>query len=69
MANAELTTAAAPPISPRISFMFCNRALVFNIYAPKRQLTALGLILIPPLSKVIPLPTNASGLASFAPPL
>jgi len=49
-AHAAATTAAAPPISARISFML----------AP-------GLMLMPPESKVIPLPTYARVGASLLP--
>jgi hypothetical protein len=61
MAKAEETTVAAPPISPRINFMFYNK-LEKGFRSIKNALfTAPGFRLMPPESKVMPLPTNASG--------
>lgn len=60
--TAEQTT-AAPPMSPRISFMFW-RSIDFSndtLFDENPVLTALGFSEIPPLSKVMPFPTNTRG--------
>ena len=58
------------PMSPRINFMpYANSQLTETARRQKQVQTAGGFKLIPPESKVMPLPTKAMGWSSLAAPL